>query len=649
MKNLNYKPLKNILYLFLCFILCFGFFNLRLNTNSSYAEEKITIDSSKFIYNPSYSSFYEEKLYFIDNYESSCYFKIFSIESSQNSYALSSEKLEFDIVDAFAINNYFFVLTNENIMYADLSKNEISFAIFNEESFENNSYMAIFVYNINDEYIITLTPAKDSQANILVFIYTPLNQTILHREINNSKLKDGSLNVSILATIKIKNNEYCFIYFEENSISYQTSSTLLFETIIPITILPTPLLTDLYQNENTQIVSVDNITLTTDFDINDYFLITYQEPSDNGNNTYSLFYSYDFETENAAKFNLTSLSSSITQIDSLSPYIQTNGNYIIYPEFNNGPEIAYKSISNLTFIGSSIKNPNPTIEDFNHSEYQVKSTNEPTYLLKNPWDTSSDIQIDDQIDVLIVGLPLINDIEIDNIYYCLYTSKNADLTYKNNYGYIKADALSNKPEITLTDLNLANIVKVFPNTSLYSLPSKASEIKLETDGKFSVEIIDVMNNYKTDSIEWIKVRIGNTSGYIDRNKIDYSNNKVNFITTNATITQDNTYVYSEANNQSSLIYSSPLKKGKTVYIDGIRDTKTGYTKIKFNDDFGNEFEGFVKTENLKSDNWSQLQIIGTILIAVNSGILILILVFKNKKLGKSKKYQPDHTDDEILN
>ena len=36
-----------------------------------------------------------------------------------------------------------------------------------------------------------------------------------------------------------------------------------------------------------------------------------------------------------------------------------------------------------------------------------------------------------------------------------------------------------------------------------------------------------------------------------------------------------------------------LDKGKTVRINGKRDTKTGFTSITFNDEYGNEFSGYI--------------------------------------------------------
>lgn len=616
-------------------------------SNISYAEEKITIDTSQFIYNPTFSAYYDEKIYFIDQYDSKNYFKSFAINSNQNSYALSSYELDFDVIDAFSIKNLFFVLSSDSIKFADLSQNKTIFTSLNINTFEKNTYESIFIYNLGEEYIITLTPSKDSGAPALIYVYNLSTETISSCKITDSNLSDESLTISILATIKINDSSYCYIYFGGNTIKYHTISLTSNQTI---SAGPNEIKTSqLDTNSQTKIVRVNNIFLSDDPEATEYFLVSYEQISNGNTQYYSIIYSYDFSVISDPKFNKAALPEEIATINSVSPYIQTSGSFIVYPTENDGPEIVYKNISSITFIGGKIKNPKPTLNEYNTTEYRVMTTNQNTHLLENPWDSSSNINIPYQTDVLIVGVPLISDIEIDNLYYCLYTTKNSDLTYQNNYGYICADLLDEKSIVTLSDLNLASIVKVYPNTSLYSLPSKASDIILETDGKFSVEIVDLMKSYKTDTIEWIKVRIGNTLGYIDRSRINFSSDKVNFISTNATIIQDKTYVFSEANDSSSLIYNVPLNKGKAVYIDGVRDTKTGYTKIKFNDDYGNEFEGFVKTENLKSDNWSQLQIIGSVLIAINTGILILVLIFKNKKLGKSSKYQPDHTDNEVLN
>jgi len=102
--------------------------------------------------------------------------------------------------------------------------------------------------------------------------------------------------------------------------------------------------------------------------------------------------------------------------------------------------------------------------------------------------------------------------------------------------------------------------------------------------------------------------------------------------TNATIKNDGTTVYLSPSVDSTVL-SFKLDAGKNVRINGKRNTKTGFTSITFNDEYGNEYSGYIETDYIKSDSWSTLQIVGCVLIAINIGLLILILIYRNKHLG----------------
>lgn len=646
MKRKIYKFSKKILFCALAFFLILSCFSIAKFDNISHAADTISIDSSKFIYHPTHSTYVGEKIYFIDSYDGYNYFKVFSSQSSNTNYAETSLLLDFEVVDAFSIENMFFVLTGSTIKYTDLSNQTITFENLGDISLGENLYSKIFVYKSDLEFIITLTPATLTTPP-LILLYSSQTREISQKVINDSHLNS---NITFLATLKINETTYCYIQFGESKIKYYKTS--LSEDIIPLNNLPSEINSQfLDTNPQTTIIGVNMISLTFENIVSEHFLITYKSTLGETDKYYSKIYSYDFSVENNFKFENADLPKDIQIIYSLSEYVMTNGEYMVYPNLDSNPQIIFSNISNQTINEGFIENPNPTTEEFSESSYLVKKTTNDTYLLSFPWEISSETQIAAQTDVLVVGKALIGGAEIENLYYCLYTTKNEDSTFKNNYGFIKADLVTEKAQVTLEDLKLAKTVKVYPNTSIYALPSKASDIKLESDGKFAVQIINTMDSYTTDTIEWIKVRIGTTEGYIDRNRIDFSENKVDFITPNAEITRDGTYVYSSASSSSAFIYNKSLSKGKKVFIDGIRDTKTGFTKIKFNDEYGNEFEGYVKTENLKSNTWSQLQIIGSILIAINTGILILILVFKNKKLSKTDHRtitSPDN-DNEVLN
>ena len=110
--------------------------------------------------------------------------------------------------------------------------------------------------------------------------------------------------------------------------------------------------------------------------------------------------------------------------------------------------------------------------------------------------------------------------------------------------------------------------------------------------------------------------------------------------TNANIKKDGTYVYTSADSKS--VIKDVLKKDQAVQIQGKRNTKNGYTYIKYNDEYGNVLDGYIKTDYVETTSWTTLQILGCVLIAVNIGLLILILLFRKRKIGRDGiKYQKE--------
>ena len=72
----------------------------------------------------------------------------------------------------------------------------------------------------------------------------------------------------------------------------------------------------------------------------------------------------------------------------------------------------------------------------------------------------------------------------------------------------------------------------------------------------------------------------------------------------------------------------------------------------YNDEFGNVLDGYIKTDYLETVTWTTLQIVGCILIAINIGLLILILVFRKRKIGSDgQKYKhnqkPNYKEDRV--
>ena len=160
------------------------------------------------------------------------------------------------------------------------------------------------------------------------------------------------------------------------------------------------------------------------------------------------------------------------------------------------------------------------------------------------------------------------------------------------------------------------------------MPQKLSNIKDNS----KIEWLDSIFDYTAANSQYIKVKVNDLQeGYIETDSLIPASDAKDFVITNAYIKEDGTNVYLEANTNSPII--DILKSSKRVRINGARNTKTGFTYITFNDEYGNEFSGYIKTDFVKSDGWSTLQIVGCILIAINVGLLILILYFRETRIG----------------
>ena len=227
---------------------------------------------------------------------------------------------------------------------------------------------------------------------------------------------------------------------------------------------------------------------------------------------------------------------------------------------------------------------------------------------------------------------------INDYQYCFCTINDKNIT-----GYIKSVDIASKPTISVDDYEY-QVVKVIPNTNLYLYPTKILDAVIADNVQIGVvsqikenskvEIIDPICRYTANGTKFVKVKInGSEVGYIDYSNIIAPSELVDFVETNASIKNDNTLVYLTTDENSPVIYR--LDKDYRVRINGTRDTKSGYTSITFNDEYGNEFTGYIVTDTLGADSWSTLQIIGCVLIAINTGLLILILLFRKHKIGKN--------------
>lgn len=617
----------------------------------NFEAQSATLSHSNFIYSPTFSIFYHQSVYFFDEYDN--LLKIYKDNKLDDS-ALDVSILG-EIIDVTYINEYIFVLSKIvssssetlNISIIDITNFEIKKTI--ELNSLNISYNAISICEYEDDWIISLSPENTEESAIFPAILT-LNRT--SNEITNIcllQIKETELkNLFDVCVIKSagtnENDVYMVLTFDktiyffgttitkintETSISIDTSKNSLYETL---------------ESSSSNITLSDVNTITVNGKL--LFLITYTELIDSENDTfgtYSKLYSYIVDAIDEQK-NFESVLKISTQSEN---YIMTSNSYILYPIQNNQSiiytEISYNETqevySDNTFAG--IKNPTLDIQYKSEDMFEYVCANKQTLLLSNPWSYfgNDNFTIENNRDLIIIGTAKIlgQNSVIEDYKYCLLT-----IADKNLKGYVKTEDLTQK---TTSTYNF-EYCQVQPNTKLYSLPTTVvgsngdkitdtlnATIIATIPENSTIKIVDALYKYISNEKTMVKVEVnGNQIGYIEYDKI-IKPGSIDFVITNASIKSDDTEIYLSADSSSAIIWT--LNKGYRIRINGSRNTETGFTSITFNDEYGNEKTGYVLTDKISSDSWTTMQIIGCVLIAINIGLLILIIRFKMKNIGNN--------------
>lgn len=629
------------------------------------AGEPEDINMSIFIRKPTYSCLIDDKIFFIDDHD-----KILKVYNTFNSYFEEQylDISDYEIIDVEVLNDSFYMIvssTDDNNKIVQIKLAEFDGEVYNtslevvEFDYEFDSvYDSIFIQNLTfgeDDYLlVSLTPSENTASPLMV-LFDETNQATDIPISFGTEQEAVSIKENLIKMFTLQDEtEKLYILFVYNidggarisHVSVDNYSALLEYKTSKINTGITVLTSDLLKNRpNSTVFDVNFMT----FDSESHIVVTYKE-----DNSYLLGFTPNILLD-ADEFDLVG-----THTCYNPQYMLIRNDVLTYC---NGQELYYSIISHET-DGSSgsliyaddviISNPACEITYFEEKNFVYKTTKAPTKLLEHPWDFDEIIEIGSNQDVIHIGtiqikriVRAVGAIQIEDYDYCLYTFNG-----KNHLGYVKNSDLTTKTEVSLKDSGynyvedsegkVSVIVKVWPKTSLYTLPTNIlgsitqglvsdSDYLIEDNSK--VEIIDTLYNYTCDGKKFVKVRVNDTKvGYIDASHIYSPKEVVDFVITNATIGHDNTKVYIAADITSAVIYE--LNEGKHVRIDGKRDTQTGFTKITFNDEYGREITGYIVSDYVEADSWSTLQIVGSILIAINIGLLILILVYKNKHLSK---------------
>lgn len=627
-----------------------------INTNQN-SESNISI----FIRKPTYSVFYNNKLYFIDDGDK--LLKIYNPDLSlfESNYLDVSA---YDIIETSFVDKFLFLLVSDDSNNKIVKINLETLEIYDEYSIEIASYYkTLFVQEVtfdeNKYYLVTYSARGYNIIASLINVSDNSSDTF------EVKFKtDDSLQSSIKTNLK-------------KTVSYQDSSNRLYLVFIynfSIAYYLISSYTDLTDLKTKEIVSINHTEIPQDdpeLTFNDsliidvgfatiknksYLAISYNTPSRNN----EIIKLYSFKLESG-----TDTITYSTQFPCInSKYIIFNKNYYSYVDdieqklyFTQVDNKGTADEPNFTGETNVIDNPNYNINYLSVDNFVYKKAKKLTELFEDPWGANSTILVSKDYNIIKIGSAVLdNGTSISDYDYCLFTNENT-----NYCGFIKTIDLEEKQQISVAEAGYKPRVSVWPKTTLYSLPTTVLKGKignedcllvskklLEIEDNSELEVLDILCDYTANNTKMLKVKVnGNEIGYIEAKCVRNPANVVDFVITNATIKKDNTTVYLSPKSDATTL-TFKLNAGKNVRINGNRNTKTGFTSITFNDEYGNEFTGYIATDYIKADAWSTLQIVGCILIAINIGLLILILLYKKNHLGSRGQKIDDKTINEII-
>jgi len=660
MKKINFNRIISFIICFCLTLSSLFLFSNHLNDKKAFASDNNDeLAYSIFINDPTFSFTYDEKIFFIDNYDNKL--KIYDLKDN----CFYSDYLDLNaygkIIDASYFNGYIFAITKIDsynyLIKINLDIQNLSVSFLKESNNVNNvqisiEYNKIFATNINNLHYIVISSKDTNTMNPLVYTFNEDSNILNHKTSINfdenitanlkntfekmliTKSKDSTDFISLIFVSKmgVYGTNLPVIDFEEKDLI--TLSDTSFSRIIDSSSFDTSQFKD---------ISILNINFTSIDEIN-YLIISYKKIDINGTiSAYTKIYEINISLYgNASIFKI------IKTFDTpLSNYLCISSNNINYPSNQNLIHILIDfSTEEIIKPSISISNPNLNVNYLIEDDFKYVQTNKEAPLLSSPWNSTGILNIPMSTDLIIVGKGIIESqkTELEDYVYCLYTFNN-----KNYLGYVKLDNLSYKEEISLDNEYLN--CRVIPKTVVYSLPTKVLGDKITNNLTSSiiglieedstVEIIDALYNYKSNNSIFLKVKVDNSLiGYIELNQIQNQNNVNYYIKNNASIKSDNTHIYLNADINSTILVT--LKKDTRIKINGNRDKKTGFTEVEYCDEYGNLYKGYVLSDHIKTDDWSVMQIIGAILIAINLGILILIVYFRKRRITNKTDENTDN-------
>ena len=280
--------------------------------------------------------------------------------------------------------------------------------------------------------------------------------------------------------------------------------------------------------------------------------------------------------------------------------------------------------TSLEFV-TRIKNDELTKTNLSITDLGYFKAENGTLIFASPFVREPDVTVPAGAHVVKIATIKIGSAALDEFTYCLYTNETG-----NHYGFIKT--------ATLTPLDASNysktVIKVFSNTSIFSLPSTSLDAVNTKRATFSgvttlyVATCVCNDNFIGAGSKFLLVETEDGQiGFVDMARIANIIKTKTLITGNAK-TRCETRVYSQASTSSEIL--DVISKDTRVKIEDGQKTNAQFLKVTYNNAEGDLVTGYILTDNLARDTWTVLQVIGLVFVGLNVIFLIVLLLVKKK-------------------
>ena len=280
--------------------------------------------------------------------------------------------------------------------------------------------------------------------------------------------------------------------------------------------------------------------------------------------------------------------------------------------------------TSLEFV-TRIKNDELTKNNLSITDLGYFKAENGTLMFVSPFVREPDVTVPAGAHVVKIATIKIGSAAFDEFTYCLYTNETG-----NHFGFIKT--------ATLTPLDASTysktVIKVFSNTSIFSLPSTSLDAVNTKRATFSgVTTLYVVtcvcnDNFIGAGSKFLLVKTEDGQmGFVDMARIANIIKTKTLITGNAK-TRCETRVYSQASTSSEIL--DVISKDTRVKIEDGQKTNAQFLKVTYNNAEGDLVTGYILTDDLARDTWTVLQVIGLVFVGLNVIFLIVLLLVKKK-------------------